>query len=310
MEASARTLFRSLQRFRALPDHLQLWPGHGAGSACGKALGAMPSSTVGYERLGNWAVAATDEESFVRQVLEGQPVPPPYFAEMKRVNKRGPRALGHFQHPAHLPSTAAEGLVKRGALIIDTRATSDFAAGHLPGSLNIPHGGSFTRWAGWLAPYDRDVYLVVADRCTGCADAATRALAMIGHDQVAGILGDDALEKYAAGGRALATLAQASPVEVAAMLARGEVTVVDVRNVDEWNAGNLAGAPNLPLGGLAERIGEVPRDRPVVLHCQGGTRSVIAASVLQAHGVTNVIDMKGGYAAWREAGLPVSKLSS
>jgi hydroxyacylglutathione hydrolase len=157
-------------------------------------------------------------------------------------------------------------------------------------------------------PYDRDIYLVVDDRCASCADATTRALAMIGHDQVAGILGDDALEKYAAGGHPLATLPQATPAEVASMLARGEATVIDVRNADEWDAGHLAGVPNLPLGGLADRIDELPRDRPVVLHCQSGTRSVIAASVLKAHGLTNVIDMKGGYEAWREAGLPVTRM--
>ena len=307
MEAGAHTLFRSLERFRALPDHLQLWPGHGAGSACGKALGAVPSSTVGYEKIANWGVAATDEEEFVRMVLEGQPEPPRYFAQMKRINREGPRLLGGLPHPARLPATALEQLLQGGATIVDTRPAAAFAAGHAPGTLNIPLEGSFTTWAGWLLPYDRDVYLLVDDAAGPAPDAAARDLAMIGLDRVAGVLGAEALAAWTAGGRPLATIARTTPAEAAAMLARGEAAVVDVRGHAEWEAGHLPGVPNVPVGHLTARLAELPTDRPLVVHCQGGARSAIAASVLRAHGMANVIDMEGGYAAWQRAGLPTTR---
>src|SRR6185369_9614528 len=175
MEAAARTLFRSLRLFRALPDHVQVWPGHGAGSACGKTLGAVPSTTVGYEKLANWGVATTDEVEFVHMVLAGQPEPPRYFAEMKRINKEGPRILGELRRSTRLPAQAIDALLRDGEIVVDTRSAADYAAGHVPGTLNIPLGGSFTTWAGWLLSYDRDVYLLVDDAtCPECVDAAVR----------------------------------------------------------------------------------------------------------------------------------------
>ncbi|HEX5581355.1 MAG TPA: MBL fold metallo-hydrolase, partial [Gemmatimonadaceae bacterium] len=156
MEKGARVLFRSLERFRAYPDWLQVWPGHGAGSACGKALGAVPQSTVGYERMFNWGLATTDEEEFVRMVLAGQPEPPRYFAEMKRINKEGPRTLGGFRRPPHLDGARLSELVDRGATVIDTRSAADYAARHVPGTINIPLNKSLSTWAGWLVSYDAD----------------------------------------------------------------------------------------------------------------------------------------------------------
>ncbi len=176
MEAGARTLFRSLQRFRALPDHLQVWPGHGAGSACGKALGTIASTTVGYEKIGNWGVATTDENEFGRMVLDGQPEPPTYFAQMKRINKDGPPVLGGFPALAVIPAERLAAMLDGGATVVDTRAASAFAVGHLPGTLNIPLNGSFSTWAGWLLPYNRDVYLLVDDACDDCTRRAVRDL--------------------------------------------------------------------------------------------------------------------------------------
>ena len=312
MEAGAHTLFRSLERFRQLPDHLQLWPGHGAGSACGKALGAIPSSTVGYEKRANWGVATTDEDAFVRMVLAGQPEPPRYFAEMKRINKLGPRLLGGLPRPARLPAGALDGLLRAGTVVVDTRAAAAFAAGHVPGTLNIPRDVGLTTWAGWLVPYDRDVCLLVdgADGADGGAAAAAevaRDLAMIGLDRVVGVLGADALAAWVAAGHPLATVAQATPEAAAAMLARGEAAVVDVRGRAEWEAGHLPGVPNIPVGHLAERLAELPTDRPIVVHCQAGARSAIAASVLQAHGRADVVNLVGGYAAWVQGGLPTTR---
>ena len=309
MEAGARTLFRSLARFRALPDHVQVWPGHGAGSACGKALGAIPSSTVGYEKLANWGVAATDEAAFVSQVLAGQPEPPRYFATMKRINRDGPRLLDAFPRPPRLRAGDLADALRDG-VVVDTRPAAAFAAGHVPGTLNIPLGGSFTTWAGWLLPYDHDVYLLVDDADGDAAADAVRALALIGLDRVAGVFGRDAVPAWGTGaGRALERLPRTTAAELAPLLARGAARVVDVRAHDEWAAGHLPGSTNVPLGHVAEQAAALrdglPPEAPLVVQCQSGARSAIAASVLQARGVPHVVNLAGGIAAWREAGLPV-----
>ena len=307
MEAGARTLFRSLDRFRGLPDHLQVWPGHGAGSACGKALGAIASSTVGYERLANWGLAVTNEDEFVHLVLAGQPEPPRYFAEMKRINKEGPRSLGGFPAPPYLPTHSLGALLQRGETVVDTRPAAQFAAGHVPGTINIPLDTSFTTWAGWLLPYDRNLHLILDVRGTQSAAAAVRDLAMIGLDRVAGAFTVDTVDGWAVAGGELDTIAQMTPADVATMLERGGVTVIDVRGHTEWESGHLRGVQNVPLGYLADRLHELSLDRPIVLHCQGGARSSIGASVLRAHGVTHVMTMSGGYAAWQRAGLPITR---
>ena len=305
MEASARVLFASLQRFKALPDWLQLWPGHGAGSACGKSLGAMPQTTLGYERLFNWGVAADDEEAFVQGVLAGQPEPPTYFAEMKRVNRVGPRLLGGMRRPPHAAGNRLPDLLDAGALVVDTRTAANFAARHVPGTINVPLGKSFSTWMGWLVPYDRDIHLIVED--ADAADRAVHDLALIGLDRVAGWLTPDALSSWVARGRGLGAVPQTTAAELAPRLASGEVAVVDVRGRAEWEAGHLPGVPNVPLGHLAQRLAELPTDRPLVVHCQTGARSAIAASVLRARGLTNVVNLGGGFAAWQGAGLPVER---
>jgi hydroxyacylglutathione hydrolase len=305
MEAGARMLFRSLQRFKRLPDYLQIWPGHGAGSACGKGLSAVPQSTVGYERLANWAFAIDDEDAFVRAVLSGQPEPPAYFARMKQINKLGPRLLGSGHRPPRLPGDRLAALLADGALVVDTRHAADFAAGHVRGTLNIPLDRGFTTWAGWLIPYDRPFYLLIDDRCRHCLETATRELARIGLDHLAGYAGVEAIEDWLAAGRALATIAPLTVSELAHRLGTGEVAVVDVRGQVEWAAGHLPGAMHIPLGALAARADELPRDRTIVVQCQSGARSAIAASLLQARGLDNVANLLGGYTAWQAAGHPV-----
>lgn len=305
MEAGARTLFHSLQRFKELPDHLQIWPGHGAGSACGKALGAIPSSTIGYERIANWGLQITDEQEFVNAVLAGQPEPPRYFAEMKRINKAGPDILGGFYRPPLLAFDTLQPLLDAKAPIVDMRAADSFAAGLIPGTMNIPMSRSFNTWAGWLLPYDHDIYLIADEsHDTTVLDTAVRDLAMIGLDRIAGVFSGDVVRAYAAQGHPLATIPQLSPAEVAFRL-QGRATVVDVRGAVEWEAGHLPGVANIPLGYLTDHLDELPTETPLIVHCQAGARSAMAASVLHAHGFRNVVNMTGGFAAWASAGLPV-----
>jgi hydroxyacylglutathione hydrolase len=307
MEASARQLFRSLQQFKRLPDHLQIWPGHGAGSACGKSLGAVPQSTVGYERIASWAFHIADEDDFVVQVLEGQPEPPKYFGEMKRINRDGPRILGGLGRPQRLAVSRLRELREAGALVVDTRAAADFAASHIPGTINIPLNRAFTGWAGWLVPYHRDFYLIIDPAREEAVDRAVRDLAMIGLDRVAGYVDCDAdgLENWRGAGGAVGTVVHLGVSQLAARMRKGDVTVVDVRSAAEWEAGHLPGAVHIPLGLLTDRLEEIPPGRTVALQCQTGARSAIAASLLLAHGRSDVANVDGGYAAWRAARLPV-----
>ncbi|HEY7636025.1 MAG TPA: MBL fold metallo-hydrolase [Gemmatimonadales bacterium] len=307
MEVGARRLFRSLQRFRQLSDYLQIWPGHGAGSACGKMLGAVPQSTLGYEKRFNWAFSIEDEAEFVRAVLAGQPDPPRYFAQMKRINQSGPRMLGTLRRPPRLPVGKLAELLASGTLVVDTRPAGEYAAGAIPGTLNIPLGRSFTTWAGWLIPYDRDFVLIVDDHRTHRVEEAVRDLAGIGLDRVIAYCGAEVVEAWRTARGQLQTIESIPSQDVAEAVASNRAAFLDVRSLEEWSAGHLPGARNLPLGELDERLNEVPRDQPVIVHCQSGARAAIAASLLFSRGISNVQQYPGGFGDWVAAGRPVEK---
>ncbi len=304
MEVGARQLYASLQKFASQPDWLQVWPGHGAGSSCGKGISAIPHSTLGYERRFNWAFQAKSESEFVAAVLAGQPEPPKYFAEMKRVNKVGPKILHGFKRPELLEIDALDAKLKENAIVVDTRSATAYAAGYVPGTINIPLNASFTTWAGWLVPYNRDFFLIVDDASAGI-DTAVRDLAMIGLDRIAGYFDVGVIDAWAAGERPLGTVPQVTVQDLQASLSHRAVTLLDVRNQNEWDGGIIAGAQHITLGYLIDHLADIPRDKPIVIQCAAGGRSAIGASVLKAHGFDNVINLVGGMGAWRKAGLPV-----
>jgi hydroxyacylglutathione hydrolase len=300
MGALARRLFASIQAMRSLPDYLQLWPGHGAGSACGKSLGAMPSTTLGYERLTNWAFQIHDENSFVREVLAGQPEAPKYFAVMKAVNRDGPTPARIAQQLPELDLAALQRAIASEAVVVDVRSAEAFAQGHVPGAINIPLGGSFARWAGELLPYDRQLVLLADDM--GPVLRAKHAMTLIGLDRVIGWSGGAVRLQWQ---RDLGPLATLKQIDIAALNADSDVVVFDVRTESEWNDGHMPRAEHRFLGDLVAETRGVPHDTPIALHCQGGSRSAIAASLLQAQGFTNVANVVGGYRAWEAAGLPI-----
>ena len=305
MVAGARTLFRSLKVMERYPDYLQIWPGHGAGSACGKGLGALPQSTLGWERRFNWAFQVGDEETFVQRVLEGQPDPPAYFAVMKKVNKEGPALLGGMRTPPRLPAGRIDALLASRATIVDTRDADAYGSGHLPGTINLPLTRAFTTWAGWLLPYTEDIYLIADDNAERQVAEAVRELALIGLDRIAGWFGSDVFE-----GRTLRTIEQLDAPTAAARVRAGELDVLDVRSRAEYEHGHVPGARHIPLGQLRKHLQELDASRPVLVHCQGGTRSAIGASLLDAAGFARVSNLTRGFREWAEAGLPVEEGST
>lgn len=293
-DQGAKQMFTSIQRFKQLPDYLQVWPAHGAGSACGKALGAIPSSTVGYEKMFNWAMKYNDEMAFVEALLDGQPEPPKYFAVMKQVNKVGPTLLKDVPMPVEETDILALREWLEQDMVIDTRSAAEFAKEHIPGTVNIPFNKSFTNWAGWLVNYEAPLYLLVEE---GQLPKMLAALRSIGIDRT---------ERYM---NVKIALAQASklesylnvePVEMQAAVEKGEVAVLDVRNQSEWDAGHIPGAVHIMLGTLPDRLEEVPQDQPLLIQCGSGVRSAIAASILQANGFKDVKNLLGGFSRWKK----------
>lgn len=300
-EPGARDLFKSAERFKAMPDYLQVWPAHGAGSACGKGLGAIPSSTVGYEKLFNPALQFDDEEEFVEYILADQPEAPKYFAVMKRVNKTGPKVLGEGHHHSMLDVAKLSEAIETGT-VVDLTPSPEFAEGHVPGSINIPIG-MLAAWAGWLVDYDRPTYLICHPEQL---EEAARVLHKIGVEEIVG--GFDAREVRASG-LAAEVYSTGTPADLSHAIESGDVQLVDVRSQDEWNEGHIEQASHHFLGRLPKTIEQIPSDKKIIVQCRSGARSAIGVSVLQASGFKNVTDLTGGYMAWKSDGLASVKPS-
>ena len=305
MQRSAAELYRSVNKIKAQPDHLQIWPGHGAGSACGKALGSMPQSTLGYEKLFNWAFAEMSEDEFVRRVLEDQPVPPRYFARMKRINRDTQTATATQTDPCELGLDELDPALKNEAVIVDTRPREKFAAGHIPGTLNIPCNKSFLSWAGALVPDESDLYLITEAESDEAVKLLYSDLAKVGLTPNRGYFGHRIFSDWTSSRGELEQVRQLDAAQLRSLASDKNLQVVDVRGPDEWRRGHIPGAIHIPLAALLERIGELDSAAPIVLHCKGGGRSAIATSFLQARGIANVSNLAGGYEDWVKRGFEV-----
>ena len=286
----AEALFRSLRDvFLTLPDYVQVWPGHGSGSACGKALGAVASTTVGYERRFAWwssYLLKDDAEGFTQELLSGQPDAPGYFGRMKRHNKQGPVPVPTGALPRLGPQALA------GKLLIDTRSREAYHSGSLSDALNLTAGKNFETWAGWLLDPEletRPLVLLAEDESE--ARALRERLWRVGIDNVAGYL------------TSLAGLpTQASPLlNPAEFDALKDKFVLDVRTQAEYEGGHIPGATLIHAGRLPGQLFNLPKDAPIVVHCQSGMRSPGAASLLRAHGFKSVLELAGGYSSWQRA---------
>lgn len=296
-EPGARQQFATVAKFKALPDYLQLWPAHGAGSACGKALGAIPSTTLGYEKLFNPAFQFTDEGEFVAWLLAGQPEPPKYFARMKYVNKVGAALLNTLPRVNQLTRADLDRALEAGAVGLDLRTRDAFVSRHVRGTISAPPSNKMSTFIGSLVDVTSPTVLILAD--ASGLDAALVALRDVGFDTIVGYATADVV------GDGDDSLPVSTAAELAPRYGVGGVSVIDVRGHADWEATHISGAANIPVAQLPMRMNEIPTHQLVYIQCASGYRSQMVTSWLRAHGYQNIISLSDGEAVWMQT-LPTA----
>lgn len=283
MEPSAKRLYHSIKDFKNESEYLQIWPGHGAGSACGKALGAVPGSTVGYElRFNNSIREATSEQNFVDYILDGQPEPPYYFARMKRVNKNGPDLLGTLPRPPKITvPDILENMESQNAVVIDTRDTKNFMKGYLPGSICAPLNKQFNTVAGCYVEPEQNIYLIIDNQNV---NEAVSDLVRIGLDRIAGFITPVEIDAYEEKAVELESIDAIDFNEMKELQKSGSVQVLDVRKKSEYENGHIHDALNIAHTRLLPQKDQLPDNQTLAVHCQAGGRSAYAASYLKSAG--------------------------
>ncbi len=286
-----------------LPDEVLVYPAHGAGSLCGRKMRAERSSTIGTERLTNYALQIPNRQEFVRQLTENLPARPEYFAQDAEINREGAPALAELEDLPAVSPTELRAMIDRGVVVLDVRSAEQFAAGHIPGSINIALSGQFASWAGAIVGLSSDLALV-ADSPAQLEEARLR-LARVGIESKRGYL-QGGVEAWKQAGFSLKTLRQISVEDLRKQLDAGKLHVLDVRREPEWQAGHIAGAVWWPLDKFNKSLPIADKSAPLAVHCKSGYRSAIACSLLRRAGFENVIDVIGGLDAWQQAQLPVA----
>lgn len=290
-EVGAKQLYASIQKFSQLPDDIEIWAGHGAGSFCGKSLSNIPFSTLKNEKLLNPAFQfRNDEEGFVKFILDGQPAPPKYFAVMKHLNKVERPLL--IQVPIHpkLNQQEFQNAIENNLMIIDTRNRAEVAKGYIPGSLHIENGKSISTWLGSLVDYQEQIVLISAENQM---EDLTRKLMRIGMDNIYGFVTD--LDQM---NLPLKKSNFVSIDELKNYLVKKDVQIIDVRTESEYKAGHIKGVENIVLTSLETNLDKIKKDKPVIVHCQSGARAAIAHSILQKNGFDNISIYSGGINEW------------
>ncbi len=294
-EEGARGQFANMQRLKQMPDHLLVLSGHGAGSACGKSLGDVPATTLGYEKLTNPAFQFDDESAFVEWLLKDQPEVPTYFKQMKRINQQGVDLLETLTYPRPIVYDSEIEIAAR-SLLIDTRPRDVFSTVHIPGSINAPIDASgFVSWLGWLVDYDRPTYIVVDENRLG---EAVRKLRSIGIDQIGGYVRPETAMRYRA------FTPQIQPQAAAQEQAKGAL-MLDVRSQSERDESYIPDSVHIPMGEVESRMDELPRDRDIIVQCGSGARSQVITTLLQKHHFNRVSNLDGGITDWERDGLPI-----
>jgi glyoxylase-like metal-dependent hydrolase (beta-lactamase superfamily II)/rhodanese-related sulfurtransferase len=297
-------LYDSLRnKLLPLPDTSLVYPAHGAGSLCGKAIGKETVSTIGEQRRSNYALQPMTRQAFVDLVTADQPDAPPYFTYDAVLNSKERPTLDQSLAAGLKPMTLDQvlELQRAGGQVLDTRDPTDFAAAHLAGSLNIGLGGQYATWAGTILDREHPI-AIVAD--PGRENESAVRLGRIGFDHVVGYL-NEGLRSVEARPELTATTERVSPQLAAERLASGDWIALDVRAPGERTQKRVARSLHIPLNQLAQRLDEIPLDRKILVYCAGGYRSSIAASVMQRHERAKVAEIAGGISAWETAHLPV-----
>jgi len=303
----AGLLYDSLhEKLLALPDVVKVYPAHGAGSLCGRAMRAERSSTIGTERLTNYALQIASREQFIAQLTTNLPTRPEYFLEDAEINRSGAATLNELPPlPGLSPAEVQELLQQNAKLnVLDVRPGDAFAAGHVPGSINIALSGQFASWAGGILGIHSSPVLI-SDTDAQIEEARLR-LARVGIENLRGYL-SGGVPAWQKAGLAVLMTAQISPQELSQKLRAGSLRVfdvLDVRREGEWQAGHIAGVQCRSLDTFPQGLPAMDRERPVAVHCKSGYRSMIACSLLERAGHRNVINVAGGFDAWHAAELP------
>ncbi|HEX7420452.1 MAG TPA: MBL fold metallo-hydrolase [Thermoanaerobaculia bacterium] len=297
-QSMAAMLYDSLHgKLLELGDEVEVWPAHGAGSACGRNISRETSSTIGVQRKNNYALRPMSRDEFVSLMTTDLPEAPPYFARDAEINRQGARAIGDVKAEALAPRTVKSAL-HRGVVILDVRDGDAFGAGHIGGAINIGLGGQFASWCGTLLSPSEDL-VIVADGADRSREAVVR-LARVGMENVIGYL-DGGVLAWSTEGYATSTLPQMTPRE----LAHANLRVLDVRRPDEFATAHVPRARNIPLNELPRRMSEIERDEPIAVICAGGYRSALAASILARNRFADVTNVVGGTSGWMAEKLPV-----
>jgi hydroxyacylglutathione hydrolase len=304
-EKLARQLYDSLfNKLLKLDDAVQICPGHGAGSLCGRSIGASSISTIGQERISNYALNVKNESEFIELVTRNLPPVPPYFKRMKKINKEGPQILEQLPLPNLLAPKELIGKLDE-FQIIDIRNVPFFASGHLKDSFNIPLDPSFSSWVGWLIDPDKPLILVIDEYED--LEGAIRQLIRTGYENIAGCMQCD-IPQWQKLGLTIEEVEQIAVNQLKQRVAQdSNLLILDVREINEWENGRIPGAVNIPLGSLPNRLSELNTNGSIMAVCATGIRSCIASSLLKQHGFTKVANVLGGTKAWEVAGFEIDR---
>ena len=302
----ARDLYHTIHdKLLKLPDELEVFPTHGAGSFCVAPTSSDRTTTIGRERMTNSLALTRSEEEFVQRALTGLPSYPTYYKYMREINQKGAKVLGGVPVLKPLSASEAKAMMDEGVVVLDVRHGRKFGAGHIPNSYGIRVDAPLTTWAGWLIPFGSRIILVAES--TDQTVAATRGLIRIGYDELAGYL-DGGIDAWARAGYPVETIPSMDVKELRERF--NEVTLVDVRQLSEWNAGHIPGAIHLEAGRTAWDDLPFPHDRPLAIQCASGNRSMSVSSVLRRRGYHNVIQVEGGINKWQTHGFEITKEKS
>jgi rhodanese-related sulfurtransferase len=303
-EKLASLLFDSLRnRIMPLNDDLIVYPNHGAGSACGKNMSKETTDTLGHQKKVNYALRADmTREEFIKELLEGLTAPPGYFPKNVLMNIKGYESLDDVMDRANKPLNAEEFELTANnmdALILDVRSPDDFAKGFIPNSINIGIDGNFASWVGTLIPDIKQEILLVAEH--GREEEAVIRLSRVGYDFCIGYL-NGGIDTWKNAGKEIDQIDRINASEFELRIQEQPI-VIDIRNKNEFNAEHVEGALNIPLDYINEHLAEFPKDKPFIMHCAGGYRSMIAASILKSRGWNNFVDVEGGFKAISETNV-------